>query len=994
MRGFLAALTLSLATLSPSLAVAAEPPPDQIEVRGIVLDESGQPATGATVTAVSEPFDQPSTKTDAQGRFTLQADRKRSKYLKLWASADSGQRQALFARDEDKPQPLDAVEIKLGKTREIQVRVVDEQDKPIAGASAVATGGYSKLAEQPTDVQGQAALLVPAGVDLQYVYAVKSKVGLDYFHFHDPRFERTDPYELQQDHAKVVTLTLRGVQSVKVRVVDDEDRPLAGVRVSPTRIELPKRGGWLNATWARAAVTNEDGIAVFDTVPSDVLKRFEIWAYKDRYSSPQRWVFDPANPGEVAVRLLPQVLLSGKVLRGNKPAAGATVMLLGDGYGSDMFHSDAVCNGDGEFEIYVDDDKAYALMAEGERECSQVELRVVTAGRKIKPIELALEPATRVHGTLRGIKDEKPIAGEYLMLQSTDGDAYYQLPKDEQLPDKGSNKALHLRQTRNARTDDQGRFEFYAGRGEYYLFSDNVESAQVALDGQKELELNLQTKRPPKTKLQITVLRGGDPKRPVAGAQVQGVGLEETSRRFGGTTDAEGKLTTTREAMPARVFAKSEDGLLCGIAELDLDASELVVPLGPAASAKGTLVDDATGRPLPEQEMPYGVKFTYTSTRDGSEFSVFSYYFGGSVTTDAAGRFAITGLAVGAVYDLQAVVQRGPDGLPRSFRTIGTVQAHKPDVVDLGELRLPESKEFKPPTRDELIEKAMSPKPVYTSGKLTVPTVEERLALKVHDAKLFEQQVLAIITPKASPICKHFFELYFGTEVGTADKLSAKTINYAFLAIDATEGKPLDSARKTLESLKIPLPAEDAATFAILDQDGKLVAAAASGDLLDKDDHLDIEKLLEFVNKHARALPDAEKLLSDALAQAKRDDKRVLVQVSGAFCAPCVLLSRYLDEHRELIAKDYVVVKLDDRFVSGPETIKRVRTEAGGIPWTVILDAEGKQLITSTAKSGNIGFPSEPAGIEHFETMLTTTAQRLTKEEIGKLIEALGARER
>jgi hypothetical protein len=60
----------------------------------------------------------------------------------------------------------------------------------------------------------------------------------------------------------------------------------------------------------------------------------------------------------------------------------------------------------------------------------------------------------------------------------------------------------------------------------------------------------------------------------------------------------------------------------------------------------------------------------------------------------------------------------------------------------------------------------------------------------------------------------------------------------------------------------------------------------------------------------------------------------------------------------------------------------------------VILDSTGKQLITSTAKSGNIGFPSTPEGIEHFAKMLTSTAKRLTAEEIGKLVEALGSREK
>jgi hypothetical protein len=61
--------------------------------------------------------------------------------------------------------------------------------------------------------------------------------------------------------------------------------------------------------------------------------------------------------------------------------------------------------------------------------------------------------------------------------------------------------------------------------------------------------------------------------------------------------------------------------------------------------------------------------------------------------------------------------------------------------------------------------------------------------------------------------------------------------------------------------------------------------------------------------------------------------------------------------------------------------------------WMAILDSTQKTLITSQGTFGNIGFPSTPEGIEHFEKMLTSTAQRVTKEEIRKLAQELGGRE-
>jgi len=56
----------------------------------------------------------------------------------------------------------------------------------------------------------------------------------------------------------------------------------------------------------------------------------------------------------------------------------------------------------------------------------------------------------------------------------------------------------------------------------------------------------------------------------------------------------------------------------------------------------------------------------------------------------------------------------------------------------------------------------------------------------------------------------------------------------------------------------------------------------------------------------------------------------------------------------------------------------------------VIVDADAKSLITSDGPRGNIGYPSDAAGIAHFERMLRTTARRLTDTQMRSLINALG----
>jgi hypothetical protein len=986
MRKLSQALALLLLLAAPALG-NENPPADLAEVRGIVLDESGQPAPGAVLTAVIEPLDPPKTKTDAAGCFALKLDRSRANYLHLLASADAGRRQALFVRDQKQPQPLDSIELRLGKTRQIEVVVVDDKQQPVSGAEAGALVSHTRVTRAQTDAQGRAVLLVPASAPLTYVYALKPKVGLDYVYFRQPEQTNDNPHWLKQDHAQPVTLSLRGAQPIVYRIVDDQEKPLPGVRVYPTWIELPQKGQSLIVNWM-TVVTGDDGVARFDAMPRGIQQPIHFFATRERYCCDERLLFNPASAAaEKTVRLAPQVPVSGQVVRaGGVPAAGAKVTIVGRGYGPDGFHGEMVCNEAGQFEAYVDNETAYAAIAELDKECSPAHFFVVAPGRATRPIKIALEPATRVFGTLRAAKGGQPLADQRVSLQLEATDDYYKLPEDQRLPKKESRGSVSLWLSRRGHTDAEGRFEFFAGRGSYNLQAGGT-SATAKLTGQAELELNLQSTLPVKAKLQGRVVLPTDQKHPLEGVHVRGEGMGEAHASFESATDATGSFTAFREATPARVFARSKDGLLAGV--VDVKASDVLVtiPLRPAASAAGRLIDELRRKPVPNQQIQYGIKIP----RNIGALDLDVIEFGGIVTTDAAGKFTLTGLATGTSYHLRAFVDPDSTGKPQALEYVGVVTAEKPGAISVGDLVLPSV----PASVSNWIDRCMPP-----AHEASLATLQKWQKTKLRDAILAEQQVLMIVAPKKSDVCRRFAACYLGhdglrrvSEMELQKSYRALR-NYALFPVDVTPGNPLDEAQGLLKPLRIPLPEENGGTFAILDQQGNLVAAASSGDLLNDDKRLDIDKLLEFVSKHTRALPDAEQLFQNALAQAQREDKRVFVQVSGAYCAPCVYLSRYLDEHRELIAKDYVVLKLDERFVSGPEVIQRVRNEAGGIPWTVILDSTGKQLITSTAKTGNIGFPSEPEGIVHFEKMLTSTAKKLTAEEIGKLVEALGERDK
>lgn len=102
------------------------------------------------------------------------------------------------------------------------------------------------------------------------------------------------------------------------------------------------------------------------------------------------------------------------------------------------------------------------------------------------------------------------------------------------------------------------------------------------------------------------------------------------------------------------------------------------------------------------------------------------------------------------------------------------------------------------------------------------------------------------------------------------------------------------------------------------------------------------------------------------------------------------MLEEFLDKSHQHFESDYVVVKIDiQNMAHGEDVAGRIRkiTE-GGIPWMVILKANGDELITSDGPMGNIGYPFQPAEIEHFMSMLKATSKRTTAEQMAAIVEA------
>ena len=95
---------------------------------------------------------------------------------------------------------------------------------------------------------------------------------------------------------------------------------------------------------------------------------------------------------------------------------------------------------------------------------------------------------------------------------------------------------------------------------------------------------------------------------------------------------------------------------------------------------------------------------------------------------------------------------------------------------------------------------------------------------------------------------------------------------------------------------------------------------------------------------------DGAKQIADALAVAKKENKRVLLQFGANWCGWCHKLHKLCQTDADIAAKlkeAYVVVLVDVNKGHNGDINKKYGNPAGlGLPAIVILDADGKALTT------------------------------------------------
>jgi hypothetical protein len=93
-----------------------------------------------------------------------------------------------------------------------------------------------------------------------------------------------------------------------------------------------------------------------------------------------------------------------------------------------------------------------------------------------------------------------------------------------------------------------------------------------------------------------------------------------------------------------------------------------------------------------------------------------------------------------------------------------------------------------------------------------------------------------------------------------------------------------------------------------------------------------------------------------------------------------------------LFADDYHFVAIATDKMEGGETLlgELKKDRDGGLPWMVILDGDGNELVTSVGPQGNVGCPVEPHEIEYFVEMIKQSSDA-SEDELIAISDAMKA---
>ena len=537
--------------------------PFEWSIPGTVQDDAGNPVSGAFVATLPGSEKQISTTSDESGQFVLEMRSVRPHGVPfVVTSSDGALMSYVKAVDYHSRPQLNRVVLHPFKT--VTVMVIDKSGVVQEGATVGAVA--ERLVDSAiADEQGQVTLKIPADAEIEWIYAYLDHSGFDYYENY-AAFPTRERLALPEK----VTLTLAGSQTAKVRVVDSDERPVAGVTVVPWTVQIKGKLSDLNFSGMPGfPITNEAGIAEFAWIPANLEGRVSFLTRHSKYHCPKSPVFETENV-ELTAHVLRVATVRGRVtLADGSPVAGVHLQGEGRGNTSRYFRGYTVTRDDGtyEFDIFPDQRTIIAVADESYGATSHLDI-LLKEGLSREGVDFVVNDGTLIRGEITLGDDHHPAVGDHSrLIQSSAGTDL----------------------VRFSITDTKGFYRFRVGPGNYELLLPNQDAArpiQITVKEEDEIIYNGHTER--KDRVDIVGTVTDEAGTPLANCTVYGESIATPGHAgFRAKTDADGKFRSERWSDRMMVYAIQSDRVLAGSAEISEDSADVAVKLAPAASVCG-----------------------------------------------------------------------------------------------------------------------------------------------------------------------------------------------------------------------------------------------------------------------------------------------------------------------------------------------------------------------------------------------------------------------
>jgi len=364
---------------SPPVKLVAQPtaiqkdgkPRQPVQARGVVVDEAGNSIAGAEVWFAPFTTRERRGVTGPDGAFAISVTDGWLGGHPMLARVDGGRKLGLFRYSSNLTYAKAEVPVRIVAKpgREIAVHVADANTAPIEGAVVEVVGYHTIFDHVTTGADGIARLRVPIDAKVSWIVAQKAATGFDYAEFGEfdeagsPR-ERAAAEGLPDS----IALTLESPRVARIKAVDQDGEPMAGVEFYVWLLKKEGRRGHVNYfTQLHNATTDAEGIATFDWLPpsKDELIFFPV----DKQFAERRVVVDEGQTTPVVVALFRKETIRGRVTFPNgSPARDMYVLARGTGPSPDQSIGTARTDADGRYEMRVAPNETYTVWAGDSKE--------------------------------------------------------------------------------------------------------------------------------------------------------------------------------------------------------------------------------------------------------------------------------------------------------------------------------------------------------------------------------------------------------------------------------------------------------------------------------------------------------------------------------------------------------------------------------------------------------------------------------------------------